>query len=137
MAKLTLITEVPNGTYLLKGYGQDSDKLISVNETVECLAPRAIQFIGCKDFTVELNSNELKEIDDKTLEPLAELGQFSSVDALRQHYTPIKQSMVSKVLSKTTIKTEEPPVEETLEETTVEKTLEETSDKAILADDSE
>mgnify|MGYP003673391467 FL=1 len=128
MAKLTLIAEVPNGAYLLKGYGQDSDKLIKTDETVECLASRAIQFIGCKDFTVELDSNELKEIDNKTLEPLVELGQFSSVDSLREHYAPVKQSMVSKVLSKTTVKTEELPVKETLEET---------SDKAVLADTSE
>tara|TARA_R110002051_G_C8415047_1_gene450779 strand:- start:114 stop:500 length:387 start_codon:yes stop_codon:yes gene_type:complete len=128
LAKLTLIVEVPNGAYLLKGYGQDSDKLIKTDETVECLASRAIQFIGCSDFTVELNNDELKEIDNKTLEPLVELGQFSSVDSLREHYAPVKQSMVSKVLSKTTVKTEELPVKETLEET---------SDKAVLADTSE
>ena len=137
MAKLTLIAEVPNGIYLLKGYGQDSDKVIKTNEAVECLASRAIQFIGSTDFEVELSADELKEIDNKTLEPLVELGKFSSVDALKQHYAPVKKSIVSKVLSKTTTKTEEPIVEETIEETTVEETLEESSDEATLADDSE
>ena len=128
MAKLTLLAEVPNGAYLLKGYGQDSDKLIKTDETVECSASRAIQFIGCVDFTVELNNDELKDMNDKTLEYLTELGDFSSVGAFKQHYTPVKQSMVSKVLSKTTVKTEELPVKETLEET---------SDEATLAEDSE
>ena len=68
---------------------------------------------------------------------MVELGKFSSVDALKQHYSPTKKSIVSKVLSKTTTKTEEPIVEETIEETTVEETIEESSDEATLADDSE
>ena len=62
MAKLTLIAELPNCIYLLKGYGQDSDKVIKTNETVECLASRAVQFIGSKDFKVELNADELKKV---------------------------------------------------------------------------
>ena len=137
MAKLTLLAEVPNGTYLFKGYGHEPDKTIKTNETIDCLAIRAVQFIGSKEFKVELNNDELKEIDNKTLEPLVELGKFSSVDALKQHYAPVNKSIVSKVLSKTTTKTEEPIVEETIEETTVEETLEESSDEATLADDSE
>jgi len=133
LAKLTLLAELPEG-YLLRGYGQEEDKLIKTGETVNCLPLRAIQFVGSDDFTVELDDNEITTINTKTLEHVVESSQFEDVESLKQHYTP-KTSFVSKVLPKKSSK--ETPAKETLEEPASEKTLEETSDEADSADTSE
>tara|TARA_R100000008_G_scaffold57853_1_gene35806 strand:+ start:2609 stop:3037 length:429 start_codon:yes stop_codon:yes gene_type:complete len=140
LAKLTLISEVSGGRVLIKGYGHEPDKLLKTGETLECLTKRAIQFIGCKDFKVSFSDKELDSIEDKQLENLLELGQFSGVDELRKHYS-VKKSKVSNVISKATeiVKpTIKETKDETKDETKVEESLEEnTSDEANLADDSE